>query len=211
MTWTDYHIQFMKSLDNQSDLDIVESFNKSVGMKAFGVARSAYLSALRKQFERRGFDCSMIADRKTECFKRKVKLYKGRLIPKNEEIIYIDSDELELGASNYVVKVDSVNKKFKSLDNFQQILDTSVRTNGHVVIVEDIHEASHKLYSIYYHKFNPNDFHELTDYLFFNEDEIKENKNRIKMKLNGSIQEIVFYDWLEVFIRPNGTFVRYVK
>ena len=81
MTWEEYHIEFMKSLENESDLELVHHFNKSTGIRAFGVARSAYLSALRKQFEIRGFDFSMIGDDFGWSFKRKIRLYKGKLIP----------------------------------------------------------------------------------------------------------------------------------
>lgn len=81
MTWAEYHSSFMKELNGKRNNELIEMFNNSIGIYAYGIPRSAYLSAIKKQFILRNIDFSTIGNKTTLSFARKVKLINSKLIP----------------------------------------------------------------------------------------------------------------------------------
>lgn len=66
--------QYMEQLNNYSDEEIIEVFNREVGNGGWGTARASYLGALHEQLNIRKFDYSQIGDKGSYSLKRKVKL-----------------------------------------------------------------------------------------------------------------------------------------
>ena len=81
MTWAEYHRSFMKELSSKQNKELIAMFNNSIGIHAYGIPRSAYLSAIKKQFILRNIDFSTIGNNTKLSLARKVKLLNSKLIP----------------------------------------------------------------------------------------------------------------------------------
>jgi hypothetical protein len=74
------HYNYQQSLEKLTDEQLVETFNRLVGLQGWGNARAAYGSALRKEFMKRDFDSTLIIGSDTFSFAKKVILQNKRLV-----------------------------------------------------------------------------------------------------------------------------------
>ena len=65
---------YKKQFAQMTDCELVEAFNREVGNPGWGSARGAYLAALHREFQERGFDISAIGNDCSMSLKNKVKL-----------------------------------------------------------------------------------------------------------------------------------------
>jgi len=72
----DGYVDLFKSYDDQ---EIITAFNREVGISGWGTARSAFLSAIHSEFNRRQLDYSVIGDQKTLSFKSMICLTGNKL------------------------------------------------------------------------------------------------------------------------------------
>jgi hypothetical protein len=63
-----------------SDEELISRFNREVGIRAWGNARSAFLNKIHDEFLKRKFDSRLIADKETMSFARKVKIENNRIV-----------------------------------------------------------------------------------------------------------------------------------
>ncbi len=63
-----------------SDAELVEAFNKDVGNPGWVSARAAYWTALRDEFDRRGFDYSSVGNAAEISLATKVKLIDKKIV-----------------------------------------------------------------------------------------------------------------------------------
>lgn len=73
------HYNYQQGLEKLNDEQLVETFNRLVGLQGWGNARAAYGSALRKEFMKRDFDSTLIIGSDTFSFAKKVVLQDKRL------------------------------------------------------------------------------------------------------------------------------------
>jgi hypothetical protein len=78
-TFEECYTSSAERLKEQDEGELIEAFNKQVGVNAWVLARGAYLFALRDEFESRGIDCSVIGDKRNVCTAKRVKLDGKRL------------------------------------------------------------------------------------------------------------------------------------
>ena len=86
-TYIEYYDYFTKVLLNLSNEEIIERFNREVGIRAFGIARQGYLSALRHQIEKRRIDCSEVVSETGMSFANKVDLVNNKMIKRKETTV----------------------------------------------------------------------------------------------------------------------------
>ncbi len=70
----DLKTRFEKHLNGYTDSELIDTYNKSVRIKAWGNARAIYIEALRKELIKRNFDNSLIIKENTFSLSKKVKL-----------------------------------------------------------------------------------------------------------------------------------------
>jgi hypothetical protein len=70
---------FLEDLKVLTDQEIIQAFNKEVGNTGWVSARGSYLAAIRKEFERRSFDYSLIGNERSLSLVSSVKLKDGKL------------------------------------------------------------------------------------------------------------------------------------
>lgn len=78
-TAEEYFEDFSIKLSKLNDIKFISEFNKSVGIKAFGVGRQGYLQAIRKELDRRNIDYSNIGNSEMISYKNKVFLKNKKL------------------------------------------------------------------------------------------------------------------------------------
>ena len=71
-TGEDYYKEYQAKLGAVSDEELIQLFNNEVGNKGWGTARASFLAAVHKEFEKRGFDFSIIGDATNLSFKNKI-------------------------------------------------------------------------------------------------------------------------------------------
>ena len=76
----EYFECFTIELSVLTDDEIIHRFNHSIGIKAFGIARQGYLSALRNQLEERGIDFREVGDKSVMSYANKVDLVRNKMI-----------------------------------------------------------------------------------------------------------------------------------
>ena len=79
-TTKDYFDCFTNELSVLTDDEIIHRFNHSIGIRAFGITRQGYLSALRNQLEKRGIDYSEVGDKSVMSYANKVDLVRNKMI-----------------------------------------------------------------------------------------------------------------------------------
>ncbi len=72
--------EFRETMQNATDQELVNFFNKQVGNTGWGSARSYYLAALREEITKRDMDSSLIIHAGGLRLSRKVKLSNGKLV-----------------------------------------------------------------------------------------------------------------------------------
>ena len=82
----DYFTYYSALYDKYSDKKLIETFNSSVGVRAWNVARQGILGAVRAQLEKRKIDFSEVGDEKVMSYTHKVKLVNKKLIKLEPEI-----------------------------------------------------------------------------------------------------------------------------
>lgn len=83
-TYKEYYDYFTKGLLNLSNEEIIKRFNRDVGIRAFGIARQGYLSALRHQIEKRGIDYSEVGNENVMYLGNKVDLVNNKMIKRKQ-------------------------------------------------------------------------------------------------------------------------------
>lgn len=71
--------EYEDTLKKLSNEELVAAFNRQIGVTGWGNARAAYCNALRKEFQRRDFDSSLIINESGISFARKVVLENKQL------------------------------------------------------------------------------------------------------------------------------------
>ena len=79
-TGFDYYNYFKLRFEILSTIELIELFNKTAGIRAYGIPRQGYLWALREQIIQRGIDCSEIYDGKSMSFANQVELIDNKLV-----------------------------------------------------------------------------------------------------------------------------------
>jgi hypothetical protein len=72
--------EYQERFKNESDEQLIDSFNVQVGNAGWGTARMFYLSALRKELENRNLDYSDIGDKEGLSYAKKVKLVGKKIV-----------------------------------------------------------------------------------------------------------------------------------
>ena len=80
MTLEEHVINFRESFEEKTNEELVQLFNKEVGVKGWVSIRAAYLQALMEVFISRGIDISSVYDRNSTKLDKKVILKDKRLI-----------------------------------------------------------------------------------------------------------------------------------
>jgi hypothetical protein len=73
--------RFKRRMENYSDEELIEAFNREVGNPGWVSARAAYLAAIHDEFKKRGYDYSAIGNEKELSFAKKVKLAGKKVVP----------------------------------------------------------------------------------------------------------------------------------
>ena len=81
MSLQDFYQEMLSKLEQITDSELIDAFNREVGNQGWVSYRGAYLSAIHKTFLKRGFDISEIGNEQVLSFKRKVELIEKKLIP----------------------------------------------------------------------------------------------------------------------------------
>jgi len=68
-TVIEYYQYFKKDLVKLTNDELVNRFNREVGIRAFGIARQGYLWALEEEFDKRKIDYSNIGNNKSISYK----------------------------------------------------------------------------------------------------------------------------------------------
>lgn len=71
---------FMERFKTMSDAELVEAFNKEVGISGWVSARAEYLIALHREFDERGIDYSAIGNEGGLSLSREVRLEGKKII-----------------------------------------------------------------------------------------------------------------------------------
>lgn len=110
MTAKEYFDYFTYELSDITNEELIERFNREVGIRAFGVGRQGYLWALRNQLEKRQIDFSEVGDEKGISYANKVLLVNNKMIKKTVTLNYqgteIIGEILEL--DHYFIRVQII-------------------------------------------------------------------------------------------------------
>jgi len=80
MTLEEHVINFRESFDRKTNEDLVQSFNKEVGVKGWVSIRGSYLKALREVFTSRCIDISSVYNGSEFLLDKKVKMEDNSLV-----------------------------------------------------------------------------------------------------------------------------------
>lgn len=69
-----YFRNFTKAMHYAIDQELIDLFNREVGLNGWTTSRASFLAALHKEFEKRRFDFSAIGDSESLSFKHHIKL-----------------------------------------------------------------------------------------------------------------------------------------
>lgn len=78
---------YQESLEKLSNDQLIEAFNRQVGVQGWGNARASYGRALRNEFLKRDFDSTLIISAYTFSFAKKV-------IMQNKRLIFMDTQKI---------------------------------------------------------------------------------------------------------------------
>jgi|GEM_PF-2510294 len=101
-------LEFSASLESISDRELISKFNRQIGNGGWGIARSAYLAALRSQLDKRKIDYSAIGNDKTLSYKHHVFLV-------DKKLFLLDSLPNKNLLDIICVLLDRVNVKMKGV------------------------------------------------------------------------------------------------
>ncbi len=79
-TTEEYFDYFTKYFSELTNTELIEKFNREVGIYAFGVARQGCLKALENQLVKRGIDFSEVGDKTRMSYATKVDLVNNKMI-----------------------------------------------------------------------------------------------------------------------------------
>lgn len=214
MTWEEHHIVFMNQLDKKSNDELVDCFNEAVGIRAFGIARSAYLSALEEQLAKREIDFSEVGNKTSISYARKVKLVNNKLVIINENIIYIDSDDIEVTLTTLLFRVDRVNEILGSIDKFQEIVGGTIGTNGELIVMKEMQSPAVELEGMIEERLAPLGFKYKEHFVFLSEQLTQGVLGReadYESPFNKPIPGSENIHWLETIILEHGQFAKFLK
>lgn len=60
LNYTKQRVEWKKRFETLNDLELVETFNGQIGIRAWGYGRAAYISCLENEFRNRKFDCTIL-------------------------------------------------------------------------------------------------------------------------------------------------------
>jgi len=66
--------EYVKKFKVKSDQEIIELFNRQVGIPGWCTSRASHIAAIRHEMKRRGFDYSKVGGQGRLSFNRKIKL-----------------------------------------------------------------------------------------------------------------------------------------
>jgi hypothetical protein len=69
--------EFASRFKEMSNAELINAFNREVGINAFVSSRAAYLSALHDEFEHRQWDYSLIGDKTKISLNQKIELFQN--------------------------------------------------------------------------------------------------------------------------------------
>lgn len=75
-----YYNQYCERLSKNTEDELISTFNQEVGNSGWGTARASFLSAIHNEFEIRGFDYSLVGDRRSLSFNKPILLYENKII-----------------------------------------------------------------------------------------------------------------------------------
>lgn len=104
----DYFLEFKAELCRLNDDEFIGQFNDTVGISAFGVARSGYLWAIKEELKRREIDFSSVGNEKIMCWKYVVFLKDRKLYRFSE----LDEKDAENWFKKYMLENHSDKIKF---------------------------------------------------------------------------------------------------
>ena len=76
-----HYVEFKEGFQKMDNNELLVAFNQEVGKTGWVSARGDYLSALRKEFDDRGFDYSSIGDKSCLSINKKIKLVDKKIVP----------------------------------------------------------------------------------------------------------------------------------
>jgi len=100
--------EFTERFDSLTDLELVDCFNQQVGNQGWTSAKSSYLAALHKIFDRRGLDYSSIGNQESLSFRNKVQLTGNRVLLRDDvsnhlkDMIIEETSRMRLGVDKAV-------------------------------------------------------------------------------------------------------------
>jgi hypothetical protein len=72
--------EYLEQFKEITDEELIRRFNEQVGVRGGVPARGAYMAAIHAEFDRRGFDYSLIGDSISLSFKNKIKLVGKKIV-----------------------------------------------------------------------------------------------------------------------------------
>ncbi len=75
-----FYEEFRTRFRDLSNKDLIQAFNREVGNPGWTSARAAYLAALHREFEDRGFNYSAIGNKTELSFAKRVKLDGDKIV-----------------------------------------------------------------------------------------------------------------------------------
>ena len=86
--------EYLEQFKEITDEELIRRFNEQVGVRGWVSARGAYVAAIHVEFDRRGFDYSLIGDSISLSFKNKIKLVGKKIVYSGmtDMNLYLDKD-----------------------------------------------------------------------------------------------------------------------
>lgn len=87
-TNNNYDFDYVSEL---SDQELVEKFNREVGVNAWGNARAQFLQKIRHEFLKRELDCSLIIDETSMSLANRIEIQAGVIVYENKNKISLET------------------------------------------------------------------------------------------------------------------------
>ena len=126
-----------------------------------------------------------------------------------ENVVCIDSDELEVTLITLLIRVDSIIRILDSVKEFQRIAGRTIGANRKLILLKEMSSPALELEHMMIEKFIPLGFEHKRDFVFLEEQLIYGVGNRITPHINKPIPGSENIDWLESEVRLDGNFVKF--
>ena len=127
----------------------------------------------------------------------------------NNNIVFVDSDEIEVTFITLIIRVDAVKRICKSIEKFQRITGNPIGTNGKLIVLKEMCNPAFRLEALMDEKFIPLGLEPKKDYIFLEEQLIKGVGHLVTPYLNKPIPGSENIEWIDSEVRLDGNFVKF--